>query len=257
MSAKKAIRSLLVLAPELQEARFAAQRSFLRMTGISFRPDVDAMRHLSIANPVVVDIGANRGFSIDSILALKPKAKIIAFEPYSRFADDLAHRYQSNRNVTVMSYALGREASELSLYVPIYRRYTFDALASLSYAEAAGWPNEERFYWFDKSKIRVETETVQVRPLDEFDLAPDVLKIYAQGHEVEIVTGGERTIAEFEPAIMVPARIPKIDACLKALGYGRFAFRKGRLLPEGEGHTSSWYFRPRHHELFSCPMVAG
>src|SRR6185437_11057874 len=111
-------------------------------------------------------------------------------------------------------------------YIPVYRGYVFDPLASLDYDEAAGWINSDRFYFFDHTKLRVETDEVSVCRLDDFTTAPDVIKIYAQGYEPEVIRGGENTIEKYEPAIMVPARIPRIDRCLRDLGYTRFGFLK-------------------------------
>jgi hypothetical protein len=51
---------------------------------------------------------------------------------------------------------------------------------------------------------------------------------------------------------MVPARVPQIDLSLKQLGYERYGFQEKRFVRGGEGHTSSWYLRPKHLETFRC-----
>jgi FkbM family methyltransferase len=252
---KKAVRSLQVLTPGLQDVRFALHQKFLHVAGRAWRPDVEAVRYLNVDDPEIIDVGANRGFSISSFLMLRPRARIIAFEPLTRFAESLRARYESNHNVTVRACALGAVNAKMTIYIPVYRGYVFDPLASLDYDEAANWVNSDRFYFFDNTRLQVQTDEVNVHRLDDFATEPDVIKIYAQGYEPEVIKGGEITIHEHEPAIMVPARIPRIDRCLRDLGYTRFAFYKSKLYRDGEGHTSSWYLKRKHFSMFRCQFI--
>lgn len=249
---KKALRALQVMIPGLQEARIAAHRKALNVLGRTWRPDVGALRFLDIKKPVIVDVGANRGFSIDAFLMLKPEGQIIAFEPLPTLAAALSARYRMFANVTIHRCGLGSAAEEMTIYIPIYRGCMLDSLASLDYDAAATWVNPDRFYFFNSNKLRIEEDRVKISRLDDFTIEPDIIKILAQGHELSIIRGGEATIRRCQPAIIVPARIPEIDTCLKDLGYLRYAFQGARLLHEGEGHTSSWYLRPKHLELFRC-----
>ncbi len=251
---KKSVRTIQVLVPSLRDARFTAHRYILQALGRPWRPDVGVMRYFEIKDPVIVDVGANRGFSIFSFLMIKPMAHIVGFEPMNFFAEALKQRYINNPNVTIHSCALGVESSNMRIYVPVYRGYLLDPLASLNYSEAANWVNSERFYFFNPNKLKIEEETVSVVPLDDFSLKPDIIKIYAQGYEPEVIRGGELTLNQYEPAIMVPARIPRIDSCLRGFGYTRYAFHKSKLYSEGEGHTSSWYLKKKHLSLFRCQI---
>jgi FkbM family methyltransferase len=252
LSLKKALRSAQVLAPGLQEARFAVHRKALRLLGRTWRPDIGAMRHFIVDEPFILDVGANRGFSISDFLMLRARAEIVAFEPLAQLAAILRSRYQDAKNVTIHSCALGTINSQMTIYTPVYRGYRFDPLSSLDHEEAANWVNSDRFYFFDPGKLKIEEETVAVCRLDDFATKPDVIKIYAQGYEPEVIQGGERTVRQCEPAIMVPARIPRIDGCLRDLGYTRYAFHSGRFHFEAEGHTSSWYLKRKHLDMFRC-----
>lgn len=247
---KKIARSVQVLAPGFQEARFAMHRKALHLLGTTWRPDAEAIRHFQLEEPVIADIGANRGFSISSFLMLKPKARIVAFEPLAHLAEILRVRYKAIANVTIHSCALGSSDAQMTIYIPIYRGFVFDPLASLHYDEAANWVNGDRFYFFDPLKLQIEEQHVRVRRLDDFGIEPDIIKILAQGHEPAIVEGGETTIRRYEPAIMAAARIPSIDSCLRDLGYTRYAFRDSRFVLEAEGHTSSWYLKSKHLKMF-------
>jgi FkbM family methyltransferase len=254
LAVKKALRSAQVAVPQLQEARFSLHLLVLRAARRPWRPDAEAVRFVGMDDPMIVDVGANRGFSIAGFLTLKPRARIVAFEPLPKLAARLQERYHASSNVTVHPYGLGTADADMAIYIPVYRGWVFDPLAALDYEGAAAWVNSERFYFFDARKLTIQKEQVEIRRLDDFKLSPDIIKIYAQGHEPAIIQGGEATIRRCEPAIMAPARIPAIDACLRDLGYVRHGFSQGRFHVEGEGHSSSWWLRPKHIDLFRCAI---
>jgi FkbM family methyltransferase len=249
---KKVARSIQVLAPGLQEVRYTLSRRALELSGRTWRSDANALRYFRIETPVIVDIGANRGFSISGFQTLKKNARIIAFEPLSSLADVLRSRYENRADVTIHCCALGSDDAEMTIYIPVYRGFVFDPLASLDYDQAANWINSSRFYFFDANKLKIREEHVKVRRLDDFAIEPDVIKIYAQGHEPSIVQGARATILRYEPAIIAPARIPQTDSCLRELGYARYGFQDAMLNSELEGRTMSWYLRPKHLDMFSC-----
>ena len=59
------------------------------------RPHETDFRALSLLpDGCYIDIGANNGQSIESILLFRPSAQVVAFEPNPRLAAKLAHRYR-------------------------------------------------------------------------------------------------------------------------------------------------------------------
>ena len=86
----------------------------------------------------VLDLGANRGQSIESMLVLGvPGLRITAFEPQSSLADRLRRRYPSG--VTMHNVGVGDEEGEMILITPSYRGYRFDGLASTDRELAVDW----------------------------------------------------------------------------------------------------------------------
>lgn len=254
MSLKKAVRTLQVMLPALQEARYSGHLRAIELLGFPYRKEAGAIRHFQKDRPTIVDIGANRGFSVSSFLTLKPDAKVIAFEPLPRQSEAVRKRFAS-RNVTVHSCGLSSEDGKLTIFTPIYRGFVFDALSALRYEDAANWVNDSRFYFFDKSKLRVERADVEVTSLDKFQTAPDIIKIYTQGHEPSVVAGARKTIARHEPAIIVPARQPAIHRSLRDIGYQLYAYRDGKLFEGLAGNALSWYLTPKHLPMFQCEKV--
>jgi len=157
--------------------------------------------------------------------------------------------------------ALGNAAGELPFHVPVYRGYPLDALSSLQREEAAGWLTAERIYWFNASKLSVDTIMVPVRTLDDYALAPSFVKMYVQGSEPAVIEGATRTLTRHWPAVLAPAEEPAVDAAMRRLGYSRFAHSAGGaaghcFVRGGEGSYFSWYLAEPTLGHLKVPMVA-
>jgi FkbM family methyltransferase len=247
---KKAARSAQVMAPWLQEARYEVQRRLLERTGRTWRPEIEALRWFHKDAPAIIDIGASRGFSISAMLMLKPRAAIHAFEPLVDLAYAIVRRYSSDRRVAVNSTALGRREGEMTIYTPIYRGYRLDALSSLIHDEAANWVNADRFYFFNPKKLTIRATTVQVRPLDAFEFTPDIIKLYTEGSEPDVLAGARDTIKRAKPIILGPARNPTFRAILADHGYVQYAYGKG-FTQDAPGDYWEWFLLPHHHAQFT------
>ena len=248
--AKKLTRSVSMFIPSLRETRVAAQIAMIELLRRPWRPDVAAVGGLIEEEPLILDVGASRGLSVASLLMLKPKAQIVAFEPLADLANQLESKYKNHANVRIYSYALSTDETTTNIYIPIYRGCVMDTLAALKREDAEDWINQDRVLWFNRDKLMVKHQEVHAVRLDDMHFEPDIIKIYAQSHEPKVIAGGEQTIKKSEPAILVPSRIPEIDGRLRDLGYRRYAFRDGTFYAEGEGKYSSWYLKPKHRDQF-------
>ena len=114
-----------------------------------------------------IDGGANRGQSIDSIrTVLGRQVKVTAFEPQHALAFRLRCRYQKEPTVKVVHAGLGDERGDMTMYVPSYRGYWFDALASTDEAAATDWFRYSMWH-FDQSLVTIESQQVQIERLDD------------------------------------------------------------------------------------------
>ena len=251
---KKLVRSFELLMPHIADKRYDLQQRFLRRMGQPWRPDVLGLRHLNKPSPLIIDIGANRGFFISAMETVLPGARLVAFEPFPPLANALRKRTEG-RGVQVEPVGLGAERCQLPLYVPVYRGMPLDTLASMHHEEAAGWLTSDRIHWFDASKLKVEKIVVEVRPLDDYGLAPDVVKMYAQRFEPEIIRGAAHTLAEHQPVVLAPSRYAAGDQALRALGYERYGYVDGTFTREGEGDYFSWYMTPKSLARLSARVV--
>lgn len=233
-SVKRILRAAQTYFPGLQEFRFDLQRRLLRALALPYRPEYRGVRTFQVQNPLFVDIGANRGLSISTLRTMKPDARIIGFEPNYNLVERLQRLFAEDVNVRVEAFALGDKDGELTLHVPVYRSYRFDGLASVYKHNAERWLNPDRVWGFDPSKLVIEEMRVRIRTLDEFNLAPFLVKIYAQGYEQEIVRGAERTIKRYQPMILIPAHDEGTDALLRTFGYNRYSWVGGKFVREAD-----------------------
>ncbi len=180
----------------------------------------------------VLDVGAHHGlFSIIAAGRVGWRGKVVSFEPSSRDRRRLQFNKTLNqaRQITVEPFALGAQSGPASFYVVISGYTTMNSLRPPT----------------------VETPVVEVKvdmmKLDDYAAdvrltGIDLMKVDAEGAELDIFLGAERTIERDRPMILCEvldavaepwgrAGVASIDY-LGDLTYRWFAFREdGRLSP--------------------------
>lgn len=204
-----------------------------RLLRIPHERDFAVIRLLPDAGGSFVDVGANHGQSIESILLYKRDAHIVSFEANPALGVRLKDRYRGNDGIVVHSVGIGEEPGHFTLYVPIYNEFVYDGLASLDRDEAAGWLNPDTLYGFDRSKLELAEIVCEVRTLDEFALAPSFIKIDVQGLEYAVIRGGMQTIRAHRPALLIEgySNDVRLAPLLSDLGYREYRYAGGRLVP--------------------------
>ena len=142
----------------------------------------------------------------------------------------MRQRSKSDHNLTVHSFGLGAESGFFDLYIPYYRGFIFDGLASFDWASAQDWLNEERIYRFDRKHLTVEHVRCEVKRLEDMTTCPTLVKIDVQGFESNVLIGGLRTIRQHRPTFLIE-NDPEWnhEQILFPEGYRRAAYRDGRL----------------------------
>lgn len=230
---KKVLRTAQVSFPFLLDAKFSAMRWYRKTRGIVFDRDFDGIRHFPVPDGAVfLDVGGNRGQSTDAILMIAPAARVEMFEPNPLLCKKIRARFANDRRLVIHECGLGHATGDFPLYVPFYKHWMFDGLASFNPEDARGWLNEDRVYFYQPEQITVQEVTCKVERLDDLNLVPFFIKLDVQGYEYQVLRGGERTLRTHEPVLLIESPpSTEIVAFLRDIGYELFTFRDNQFVP--------------------------
>ena len=149
-----------------------------------------------IKSPIIIDVGANIGQSINRFKKLNKKAIIHSFEPIKKDFQALQDKYKNDKNVFLNNIALGEKEYEKKLF-------SNNLSGSSSFSKLI--PNT---YW-----IKQRSSTRNINPEEAFDKEVDckvmtlddycknkqiqkidVLKIDTQGYEDKVLVGAKKLI---------------------------------------------------------------
>ena len=227
---RKAVRTAQSACPVVKGVKEFLHYRGRRLFRMPHERDFEVIRLLSKYENSFVDVGANQGQSIESILIFRPDAQIVSFEANPRLAEKLRKRYAARSSIRIYSTGLGDRPGELTLYIPSYNGYVYDGLASFDREASEEWL-ANAIYGFKKSKQTVHELQCKSETLDSFHLAPDFLKIDVQGWEYNVLIGAKETLAQHEPVLLIEIYDDRrIDALLQEYGYQEYFLNKGRLV---------------------------
>jgi FkbM family methyltransferase len=147
--------------------------------------------HLNQNKINIIDVGANKGQSIDFFLKVNPKATINSFEPNRKLFHLLQNKYKTNTNITIHNLGLSNIKGELIFHENVMdETSTFEALNMDSkYLE-----KKAKVLGVTKENIIAANYKVNVIRLADFlkdhpELFFEVLKIDVEGHELQCLQG--------------------------------------------------------------------
>lgn len=198
-----------------------------RLLSIPHENDFKALKLIrSSCEECYVDVGANRGQSIESTLLFKPEAQVVSFEPNPLLAGELERRYGSRKNIRIVSKGLADSVGQFTLFVPQYKRVICYDLASLDRGSAANWINGQRVFGFDPAKLNISEVKCEVSTLDLQHLKPVFVKVDVQGLEYNVLNGAKETLRQWEPILLIEDfwGDPRTAALAEELGYEEYGF---------------------------------
>lgn len=232
------VRSGFARAPRLFDIASGPLRfEVLSRLGMVAEADFRALPRLTDrSDPLVLDIGANVGQSLLSIKTVLPAARVVCFEPNAELHPTLRRLAAKQRDVRLEPVGLGAADDEQPLYTPVYNRHAMPGLSSFDRAAAAGWLNSSTLYGFRPERLLITESVAVIRRLDDFELAPDIVKIDVQGMEPDVVRGGLETFRRHLPAVIAETirRASETYALLEPLGYVLTEWDGKRLVPATE-----------------------
>lgn len=222
----------------------------LRFLGLPHEDDFLPLSVLREHDLWVVDVGANRGQSIESFKAVCSNLRITSIEPNPVLASALQKLYPE---IDVLAAALGDHNRIVKLHVPRYGYTYWDTRASLDPERASSFLGTHNFLFYRKHKAGLESFDVTVLTLDELGLRPDILKIDAEGLEATILRGGIATLS-LKPIIILEAPDENTLEYLAEHGYEAYRAVDKSLVP-GVGQLNTFFLNPEAHQDFCAKVV--
>jgi len=211
---------------------------------------------------VILDIGANRGYSVGSLRAVGSRSKIVSFEAIPLYRGCLRAILEScPNNYGYIMTALSNRRDRLKFVMPVVNGHAITALASASqHPHLESVANNIRHHiqeWLpgnDDINLTFCEFEVQSDRLDSIinrhpelfsDCAIDALKVDVEGLETEVLQGAEKTLRSHQPLIMSESgnRPEGLQQLMTSLGY-EYAERSGDKLEfiKGMGMASNGFF---------------
>ncbi len=198
-----------------------------------------------------LDVGANDGISAIGFRHVHSDYRILSIEP--NLCHERALR-QVKKRLKRFDYKLigaGRERTRMTLYIPIYNGVPIYTAASLR-EDFVKRTMEEQHLPEDRQKSVVMVEyKVDILPLDELNLQPDIIKIDTEGFDHEVLLGLVKTIEKHRPSVMIeydPDLINNLEAF--------FIKRRYRLLTYNHPRDEFLSFdRSREQNIFQDQKI--
>ena len=140
-------------------------------------------------NNVIIDVGSNRGQSIEDFLKIYTNYEIHCFEPLNNLHEELKDKYNDNRNIYLNNYALGDENKDSKFF-----KYHNDVNSSFNKPiSGSNWEKKKKRI-FNKENLIEEELRVKILKLDDYFKINnlkfiDLLKIDTQGYEDKVLNG--------------------------------------------------------------------
>lgn len=150
-----------------------------------------------------LDVGANDGRSALSFHKLKKDWSIFSIEA------NPVHRSKFNKiksSIPKLDFII-RAASNVTgknfkLYIPIYYFYSIHTATS---SDLESLKRHMKYFFGKKisNKFRYKEINVESIKIDDLNLAPDIIKIDVEGHEMDVLRGCEQTIKRCLPYFLI------------------------------------------------------
>ena len=174
-------------------------------------------------------MGANNGISALGIHSILPLYQIYSVEANPQHEQSLKSLKGKLANFDYKIVAAGNVSGSLKLHVAQYKSIPLHTAASVNpeYMTNAFINNySEKVI----SKITWKFTIVDILPLDDLKLKPDLIKIDVEGFDFEVLMGLKVTIDECRPSILIeysPSQLNRFESFCIENRYGMYVYILG------------------------------
>lgn len=172
-----------------------------------------------IKNPVIIDIGAHLGESIEGFLKYSSNSKIFSFEPNKKLYRKIRELYKNNKQVKIYNKAISNKKIK-SLYCP--KIFGFELSLWSTFSKNYLKQRWNDFTGINFKKLQLSEIKIKSLKLDVFKFHPHIIKIDAEGCELEVILSSKKTIRKSLPLLIVEfhhKNFNKIKYELNKMGY--------------------------------------
>lgn len=168
---------------------------------------------------LIIDIGANRGGWSKDVLEIFPRAEFHLFEPQKWLLNETDIKELSN--IHIHNLALSNKPGKMAFTINPDRDDSSSLRFTQEEAEIKGW-----------QQIEVDVTTVDQFIVEKKLNFPQILKIDAEGNDLEVLEGAKSILGNTE-VILIEAAIvnmnltnnfTKVNSAMEELGYKLFDF---------------------------------
>jgi FkbM family methyltransferase len=222
----------------------------LKLRG-GLEPEMALLGKITKRHRLAIDIGANSG--LYTYVLSKNFEYVEAFEPIKEITNKL-RVYANGKNINLNFIALSDHLGSATLNIPTISNRKEYGLATLNPFEGV------------KTQLQVEIKTLDDYHYDCIDL----IKIDVEGHELDVIRGGLKTIQRCKPVLLVEiegrhlngASIEYVFEYIKSLGYEGFFLKNNHIHNlnlfsyehDQKAHLSDVMSKNYINNFFFCPI---
>lgn len=178
-----------------------------------------------LKTPVIIDVGAHLGESINGFLKYSKNSKIYSFEPNEKLYKKISNSYFQNKNIIIYNFAISNKKIHY-LYCPRLFGVNLSLWSTFSkkYLQKR-WTDFTRIKF---KKLKLAKFKIKSSKLDSFKISPQIIKIDAEGCELEVIKSAKKTIKKHLPILIIEfhhKNFNKIKLALKKLNYVFYQFQ--------------------------------
>ena len=138
--------------------------------------------------PIIFDVGANDGQSIERFSSIFPKSTVHSFEPIKECYEKIFNIY-NRRNIIINNFALGDRDCERIFHVNKNSYTSSFFKINKKYAELVNYDHINKS---EKKKIKTLDGYVNSHKIKKID----ILKIDTQGYELNVLKGAKKSLKD-------------------------------------------------------------